>query len=303
MKTAVTAPPHSLPMLRARAADYLELTKPGIALMALITVAAGFCLASQGAPDFLVLLNTLLGTALVAAGASALNHWMEQRTDGMMRRTENRPLPTGRLQSFEVMMFGLILGFGGLIYLAVLVGKPVCVAAAAVTLISYVWIYTPLKTKTTVNTLVGAVPGALPPVIGWTGATGDISYGVLLPFLILFLWQVPHFLAIAWIHREDYARAGMKMLPAFDSTGRLTGRQMVLYCGCLLAVSMLPVLRGQAGFVYLLGAALAGGTFFYTTCRFLIEPGIPQARLVLKGSLLYLPTILALLLIFGIKGM
>jgi len=162
MKTIVSAPPQIWPQVRARAADYLELTKPGIAVMVLVTVAAGFCLASPAVPDWVVLVHTLVGTALVAAGASTLNHWLERRTDALMRRTENRPLPAGRLQTVEVMVFGFALGIGGLIYLTALVQHPVCVAVAAFTFISYVWMYTPLKTRTSLNTLVGAVSGALP---------------------------------------------------------------------------------------------------------------------------------------------
>jgi protoheme IX farnesyltransferase len=303
MKTAISVPPEPLALLRARLADYRDMTKPGIAVMVLVTVAAGFCLASPGAPDWLVLLHTLAGTALVAAGASVLNQWMERRTDGLMQRTENRPLPAGRLQPAEVLVFGLTLGLVGLAYLAALVAQPLCVAVAAITFVCYVWVYTPLKKYTTLNTLIGAVPGALPPVIGWTAASGELSRGVLLLFLILFLWQVPHFLAIAWIHRADYARAGLRMLPVTDPTGRRTGRNMVLYCVCLVAVSLSPVLSGLAGDLYLLGAVLTGGAFLVTTWTFLKAPTNPHARLVLRGSLLYLPVILMLILVFGVKGL
>jgi protoheme IX farnesyltransferase len=299
MKTAVTAPPPAAALIRARLADYLDMTKPGIALMVLVTVAAGFCLASTGSPDWLLLVHTLCGTALVAAGASVLNHWLERHSDALMRRTENRPLPAGRLFPGEAIAFGLTLAVSGFVYLALLVGQPLCVAVAAFTFVSYVWIYTPLKKYTTLNTLIGAVPGALPPVIGWTAASGSLSRGALLLFLILFLWQVPHFLAIAWIHRADYARAGLRMLPAADPTGRTTGRQMLLYCFCLLAVSLTPFLTGRSDLRYMLGATLTGSAFLFTTWRFLRAPSVPNARLVLKGSLLYLPVILALLLLFG----
>lgn len=301
MKTAVTAPLPIAALIRARLADYLELTKPGIALMVLVTVAAGFCLGSAGEPDWLLLVHTLCGTALVAAGASVLNHWLERHSDALMRRTENRPLPAGRLFPGEVAAFGVTLAAAGLGYLSVLVGQQLCVAVASFTFVSYVWIYTPLKKRTTLNTLIGAVPGALPPVIGWTAAAGSVSTGALFLFLILFLWQVPHFLAIAWIHREDYARAGMRMLPSADPSGRLTGRQMFLYCLCLLAVSIAPFLTGRPDLFYMLGAAIVGGAFLYTTWKFRQSPSVPAARLVLKGSLLYLPVVLALLLIFGVK--
>jgi protoheme IX farnesyltransferase len=296
MKDAVVSP-EALPLLRSRTADYLELTKARVAVLVLFTVAAGFWLGARGTPDLAMLVHTVVATGLVAAGASALNQLLERHTDALMRRTEGRPLPSGRLQPVEVLAFGLALTLGGLIYLAAVVRQPLAVLVAVFTVVSYVLLYTPLKRRTTLNTLVGAVPGALPPVIGWTAARGDLGPEALALFLILFIWQVPHFLAIAWIYREDYARAGLRMLPAADPTGRLTGRQMTLYCLTLIPVSLLPCLLGEAGPAYLMAAIALGLAFLASALGFLHEVSTDQARRVLKASLIYLPVLLALLLV------
>jgi protoheme IX farnesyltransferase len=301
MKSATPAVgPEAIPLPRSRAADYLELTKPRVAVLVLFTVAAGAWLGAQGEPDLAALLHAVIGTALVAAGASALNQLLERHTDPLMRRTENRPLPAGRLQPAQVLLFGLGLGAGGLAYLAVLVRQPLAVAVAAFTFAAYVLVYTPLKRKTSLNTLVGAVPGALPPVIGWVAVRGSVGPEAVALFLILFLWQVPHFLAIAWIYRDDYARAGLRMLPVGDRGGGMTGRQMVNYSFVLIPVSLAPVFLGRAGPVYLAGALLLGGYFFASTLAFLRASSVARARRVLRASLVYLPALLALLLVDGL---
>jgi protoheme IX farnesyltransferase len=297
MKTATSACPEVLPLPRSRAADYVELTKPRVAVLVLFTVAAGTWLAARGEPDLLPLLHTLVGTALVAAGASALNQLLERHSDALMRRTENRPLPSGRLQPVEVLLFGLGLGSAGLAYLALLVRQPLTVLVAAVTFGTYVFVYTPLKRKTSLNTLVGAVPGALPPVIGWSAVHGSLGPEAAALFLILFVWQVPHFLAIAWLYREDYARAGLKMLPVVDRRGGMTGRQMVSYCLVLIPVSLTPVLLHRAGLVYLAGAVLLGLFFLGGALAFWRGNTPARARRVLRASLIYLPALLALLLL------
>lgn len=281
----------------ARLADFVELTKPRIAGLVLFTVAAGALLAPTGSLRIGVLCHALFGTGLIAAGASALNQWLERHSDALMRRTENRPLPSGRLLPGEVFCFGMALGVGGLLYLAVTVRQPLTVMVAAVTFVSYVFLYTPLKRKTTLNTLIGAVPGALPPVIGWTAMTGTLGAGGLTLFLILFIWQVPHFLAIAWIYRDDYARAGLWMLPVIDVQGSATSRQMLLYCVTLIPVSLLPVLSRQAGMVYALGALGLGFVFLRAVVGFCGDRSVGQARKVLHASLMYLPVLLALLLL------
>jgi protoheme IX farnesyltransferase len=298
MKTVSAA----LPVTRSRCADYVELTKPRIAVLVLFTVAAGGCLAGLHDGDGVVLFHTVCAIALVAAGASALNQLLERQTDALMRRTENRPLPAGRLYPWEVLVFGLTLGVGGLVYLAAAVRQPLAVLLTVFTFVSYVWLYTPLKRVTPLNTLVGAVPGALPPVIGWTALRGSLGAEAVVVFLILFLWQLPHFLAIAWIYRTDYARAGLRMLPVVDPTGISTGRNMVGFCLALIVISFAPLVVAQAGPVYLAGAAVLGGVFLGSTLRFVRDRSVAQARRVLRTSLLYLPLLLALLLLDGMAG-
>jgi protoheme IX farnesyltransferase len=278
-------------------ADYLELTKPRIAVMALFTVAIGYLLAAGGEVRAVVLLHTLFGAGLVAAGGSALNQWLERRIDARMNRTMKRPLPAGRLSSAEALVFGVGLSVVGLAYL-VLTVPPAAAVAAAVTLVSYVAVYTPLKTVTAWNTLVGAVPGALPPVIGWCAARGweDVAGSSGL-FLILFLWQVPHFLAIAWMYRDDYARGGLRMLPGADPSGGLTAAVMILTCVVLIPASLLPVWLGGAGVVYAVAAVAFGLLFLRSAVRFEHTRTDRQARTVLRASLLYLPGVLGVLLI------
>src|SRR5439155_17386895 len=201
MKAATTACPAAPSLVRSRLADYLMLTKPRVAILVLFTVACGSLLAAGGSPDWLLLCHTILGTALVAGGASALNQLLERDSDGLMWRTENRPLPAGRLLPMEVLLFGAALGGAGVAYLALVVRQPLAAVVATITFLSYVFVYTPLKRRTTLNTLIGAVPGALPPVIGWVAVRGSFDPEIVSLFVVLFLWQVPHFLAIAWIYR------------------------------------------------------------------------------------------------------
>jgi protoheme IX farnesyltransferase len=300
MKAAVTLYAEPQALLRARLADYVQLMKPRVLVLVLFTVATGGLLAAGGAPNWPVLLHALVGTALVAAGASAFNQWLERDSDALMRRTENRPLPAGRLHPAEVLALAVTLGAGGVAYLATALYQPYAALVAAVTFVSYVFVYTPLKRKTTLNTLVGAVPGALPPVIGWTAVRGVFDGEVVALFVILFLWQVPHFLAIAWIYREEYARAGLRMLPVVDPDGVLSGRQMVSYCMALIPVSLAPVLLGRAGPVYLVGATVLGLGFLACAVGFARTSSVQHARRVMRASLIYLPALLALLLLDGI---
>jgi protoheme IX farnesyltransferase len=290
----MTAP---LPLARPRWLDFVELTKPRIGVMVLFTVAIGGLLARPEAIDWVQLLHALVGTALVASGASALNQWLERRSDALMRRTENRPLPAGRLSTGEVLGFGIALSVVGLVYMGVLMTHWLAAVITAITLVSYVWIYTPLKRKTSLNTLIGAVPGALPPVIGWTALTGTLDLGAFVLFLIVFLWQVPHFLAIAWIYREDYARAGLKMLPTVDDDGSATARQMVIYTLALITVGLVPVLFREASIMYAFGALGVGVFFLRSVWGFVSERSDTQARRVLHASLLYLPAVMVLLLV------
>ena len=279
-----------------RVADYLALTKPRVAVLVLFTVAAGVLLAAGRDVQLDVLLHTVFGPALVAAGASALNQWLERHSDARMRRTENRPLPAGRLTPAEVLAFGSLLGVAGVAYLALTLQRPCAALVAAVTFACYVGVYTPLKARTPLNTLVGAVPGALPPVIGWCAVRGAVTAEAVALFVILFLWQVPHFLAIAWMYRDEYARAGLRMLPTVDPDGRQTARQMVTYCLALLPVSMGPALLGEAGLVYVTGAVALGLVFLASALGFRRLHSPRQARLVLRASLAYLPGLFALML-------
>ncbi len=286
----------TVPLVRPHLADYVALTKPRIAVLVLFTVAAGALLAGGMRVPPWTLWNVLFGTALVAAGASTLNQLIERRTDARMRRTENRPLPAGRLQPLEVLLFGTLLGAGGVAYLALTLDHWSAAATAAATFVLYVGVYTPLKSRTTLNTLIGAVPGAMPPLIGWAAVRGGLTWEALPLFLIVFLWQVPHFLAIAWIYRDQYARAGLRMQPVFDRTGRGTGWRMVGYCLTLVPASLAPLWFGT-GALYGAGAALFGLGFLASAVGFLCGPSAAQARRVLRTSLLYLPGVFALLML------
>jgi protoheme IX farnesyltransferase len=291
--------PEPLTLARSRVADYLQLMKPRLTLMVLLTVAAGFIMGTGGPPNLLLLTSTIVGTALVAIGASALNQLLEARTDGLMLRTQDRPLPAGRLQSTAVLRFGVMTACAGLIYLSAFVNALTGVLAV-ITLGSYVGIYTPLKRRTTLNTLVGAIPGALPPVMGWAAATGQVGAEAGSLFLILFFWQFPHFWAIAWIYKEDYAQAGLRMIPVLDrENGRMTGRLMVQNCLALLAISLIPALFPLAGPRYVIGALVMGSIFLACAIRFLLRPSRRRARQVLLASLVYLPIVLLLLLVDG----
>jgi protoheme IX farnesyltransferase len=293
---AVALPPKATP-IPGRLADYLTLTKPRVAVLVLFTVAAGALLAGGRDVSLAVVCHAVLGTALVAAGASALNQWLERHSDARMRRTANRPLPAGRLLPAEVFLFGTLLGLAGVAYLALALPSPCAAVLAGLTLLWYVGLYTPLKPRTSLNTLVGAVPGAMPPVLGWCAVRGAVTEEAAALFLVLFLWQVPHFLAIAWMYRDEYARAGLCMLPVVDRAGTLTARHMVLYCLVLLPASLVPLLLGAAGPLYLGGAVLLGLGFLASALRFGRHRTAGQARRVLRASLVYLPGLLALLLL------
>lgn len=291
----VLAPETASPLVVPRAADYLELVRPRMTLLVLFTVAAGAYLAAPGAVAPGLLIQALVGTGLVAAGASCLNQYFERHSDALMRRTANRPLPAGRMQPALVVALGLVMALAGLTCLAL--REPVAAAVAGFTFASYVFVYTPLKRKTSLNTLVGAVPGALPPVIGWAAVRGSIGPEAMALFLIIFLWQVPHFLAIAWIYRDQYDRAGLQMLPVLDRDGTRTARQMILYCSILLPVSLLPTFLGMTGPAYAVGAALLGIGFLTAALGFRRGATIGRARRVLRASLLYLPLLLMFLLL------
>ncbi len=279
-----------------RTADYLALAKPRLNLLVLVTTWAGLYLGSPGGVALPLLVHTLLGTALVAGGAAALNQAWERRTDALMRRTRIRPLPAGRLTTSEGAWFGIVLSALGLVELSWGVNT-VAAAVAAATLISYVLVYTPLKVRTSLATIVGAFPGALPPVIGWAAATGDISLEALVLFGIVFFWQMPHFLAIAWMYKDDYARAGIPMLPVVEPDGRRTGRQALIHATALWPVSLLPAVIGLAGPAYLAVATVLGIVFIWRAGTFARSRSIGSARALFGFSILYLPLLLGALVI------
>ncbi len=281
-------------------AVFSDLIKARLTFLVLLTTLVGFYVGSPGALDFLLLFHAMLGTALVAAGASALNQWLEREHDAKMERTEDRPLPSGRLQPAQVLVFGGVCAALGLVYLAAAV-NPLTSLLGAVTLASYLFIYTPLKRITTLNTIVGAVPGALPPLMGWVAARGEITRGGWALFAILFFWQLPHFLAIAWIYREQYARAGFVMLPVVDPAGERTGRQAVSHALGLLPVSLSPFVFHLAGPVYLFGALGLGLAYLWFAIQFSRRLSIPGARRLFFMSICYLPLLLGLMVLDKIK--
>lgn len=297
MSVASSLMPKALSMSRtdSRLADYLQLVRPRMAVMILITVLLGGWLAAIGSAPTELLLHAVISTALVTASASALNQYLERDSDALMRRTMNRPLPAGRMTPVEVLGFGVVLGCVGLTY-QVLVLPPVAVAVTAFTLISYVAIYTPCKTRTNLNTLIGAIPGAMPPVIGWTAVRGQIDAGALGLFLVLFFWQIPHFLAIAWMYRDEYKRAGHKMLPVEDETGAITARQMLVYLAALTPASLLAGQAMDVGWLFVVGAIALSLYYLVPILKFRRRPGYAPAKAVLKASLVYLPGLLGLLL-------
>lgn len=305
MKLAVQPAVPEVPALRQRLADYFELTKPRIAAMALITVGAGYLAAAGTGARLVPLIHVLIGSGLVAAGASAWNMWVERYSDGKMRRTSNRPLPSGRLNHLEVVAIGTFLAVTGTNYLLHSLGSngPMAALVAGLSFITYVIVYTPLKQVTTWNTHIGAIPGALPPVIGWAAATGSIDAGAIGLFLVLLFWQLPHFMAIAWMYRNDYGQAGLKMIPVLDTTGAKTSRSMIFWCVILMASSLFPVLItpfGVASIAYLVLALMLGWYFLRSTFRFNANRTEQQARQVLKASILYLPAMMGLLLAHAI---
>ncbi len=279
-----------------RAADFVTLTKPRLNVLALITTLGAMYLASPAGVPPAILIHALIGTALVAGGAAALNQVWERDTDGLMRRTETRPIPAGRLRVSDGTWFGVLLSTAGLIELAWKVNL-ISAAVAATTLVSYVLVYTPLKKRTSLATLVGAIPGALPPVVGWAAATGTIAPPAFVLFAIVFLWQMPHFLAIAWLYREDYARAGIPLLPVLEPDGRRTGQQALVYAAALWPVSLLPALVGIAGVPYSIVATVLGFGLIALSAMFARERTATTARRLFLYSITYLPLLWGALVI------
>jgi protoheme IX farnesyltransferase len=280
----------------SRAADFVALTKPRLNLLVLVTTLAGVYLAAPEGVPLSLLLHTLAGTALVAGGAAALNQVWERDTDRMMQRTSTRPLPSGRLGMAEGTFFGVLLSIVGIAELAIAVNA-VSAAVAALTLGSYVFLYTPLKRRSSLSTLVGAVPGALPPVIGWVAVTGSLTLPALVLFGVQFFWQMPHFLAIAWMYRDEYARAGIPLLPVMEPDGRRTGQQALLYAAALWPVSLLPTAVGLAGTPYSLLVTFLGFVYIAEAAFFAQQRSMVTARRLFLVSITYLPLLWAALVI------
>jgi len=282
--------------LAERLSAYAELTKPRITFLVVLTAAAGFCMGSSAGIDYFRLLNMSVGIALLSSGIATLNQYFERALDGLMRRTQSRPLPSGRLAPVEAALFGTLLSAVAIAYLAIFT-NPLSALFGVATLASYLFVYTPLKTKTTLSTVLGAFPGAMPPFIGWAAARGEVTVEAWVLFAILFLWQFPHFLAIAWMYRDDYARAGVKMLPVVEPEGRVTGQQIISYTLLLVPVSLLPAVMGLAGSVYLIGASALGLGFLYFSARAALVRTTRQARQLLLASVLYLPILFGLMVL------
>jgi protoheme IX farnesyltransferase len=279
-----------------QAGDYVTLAKPRLNLLVVATTLAGYYMAAPHGLGWALLFHTLAGTALVASGASAFNQWLEIESDGLMRRTRARPLPSGRIAPGRAKVFASFLSVAGLAQLALAVNL-LAAAVALVTLLTYTVFYTPLKKRTSLATVVGGVPGALPPMIGWAAVRNNLSVEAWILFGIVFLWQMPHFLAIAWMYREDYKRAGFPLLPIVEPDGGSTGRQAVIYAAALVPVSLAPTAAAMTGNLYLAGAGLMGIGFLALAARFAWRRTTLDARRLFFGSILYLPLLWILMVV------
>ena len=296
MKTAALENPNLAASRNSVVGDLAELVKARLTLLVLLTTAVGFYLGSESPINYMALFHVFFGTAAAAAGAAALNQWWERRADALMRRTRTRPIPAGRMRPLQAFILGIALSVFGVGYLAI-VCNALSAALAAITIAIYILAYTPLKRASTANTAVGAIPGAIPPMIGWAAARGSIGAGAWSLFAIVFLWQLPHFFAIAWMYREDYSRAGFRMISSDDRSGERSASQSVFFCILLLIIAGLPTFLGIANFVYLGVELLLGGIFTAVAMRFLRLRNASAARLLFIASIAYLPLLLAALVL------
>jgi len=283
--------------------DYIELTKPRITWLILMSTGIGyfFGLPSgafrwMGWPSWLALITTLVGTALIASGSAALNQWYERESDFKMRRTKSRPIPGGRMLANHALIFGWALAVAGFLILWLAVNL-LSGLLGLITLLCYLFVYTPMKSRSSLSTVVGALPGAMPPMIGYAAASGVLTPQAWALFAILFVWQFPHFLAIAWMYKDDYSRAGIRMLPVVEPDGKSTSRQIVGYASTLIPVSLFPTLLGMTGKIYVVGALLLGGWFLYVGVRVAFDRTALRARQVLLASVIYLPLIYGLMVL------
>ena len=294
MKPSAEALSSAAALEKSFAAVLADLVKARLTALVLLTTFVGFYLGERGTVNYLLMFHTLFGTALVASGAASLNQWLEREHDAKMRRTASRPLPSGRMQPTTVAIFGGACSVGGLVYLAALV-NPLTSVVGAITSISYLFIYTPLKRVTWVNTLVGAIPGALPPLMGWTAARNELSGEGWALFAILAFWQIPHFMAIAWLYRDEYAKAGFVMLPNLDATGSRTAQQAVSNTIALMLASLCPFAFGLNGKIYLAAALILGFGYFWCAIRFARQLTAQRAKQLFFASIIYLPLLIAAL--------
>jgi protoheme IX farnesyltransferase len=286
----------TLVMRRSRLADYVTLTKPELTFLSVITALGGYFLGADGTLSLATLLHVLVGTMLLGGGVGALNQFIEREHDAKMRRTENRPLPAGRLAPSEALLFGTALSVAGLIELALFTNL-LTGFLAFLTLATYLFLYTPLKRITWTSTIVGGIPGALPPMMGWTAARNEITVEAWILFGILFCWQMPHFFSLAWMYRRDYERAGYPMLTVIDAQGKRTSVQILIYCVGLIPLSLLLTLSGVLGWVYGAGALITGGAYLYYGIELQRTRANSSARRMFFVSLLYLPALLAFMLV------
>ncbi len=296
MKTAALENANLAPSRNRVVADLAELVKARLTLLVLLTTAVGFYLGSESPVDYSALFHVVFGTAAAAAGAAALNQWWERRADALMRRTKMRPIPAGRMPALQALVLGVVLSIFGVGYLAIRCNA-LSAVLTAVTIAIYIFAYTPLKRTSTANTAVGAIPGGIPPMIGWAAARGSIGPEAWSLFAIVFLWQLPHFFAIAWMYREDYSRAGFRMISSNDRSGERSASQSVFFCILLLVIAGLPAFLGIASFVYLAAELVLGGLFVAVAMRFLQMRTAGAARLLFIASIIYLPLLLGALVL------
>lgn len=282
--------------IRERIQAFVELTKPRIAFMLILSAAAGFYMGTVGAFNFVLFVNAMIGIGLLAFGVATMNQWLERRIDVHMERTAGRPLPTGRVTPNEALFFGIVQCAVAELYLFFLV-NPLTAAFGTTVIVGYVFLYTPLKTKTSASTAIGAIPGAMPPLMGWTAAANEFTLGAWILFVFLFLWQFPHFFAIAWLYKDQYAKAGIKMLPVVDRDGKLTARQIVMFTLMLVAVSLAPFFFGFSGWIFGAAALVLGIWFLFESIRTAKAKTPEMARRLLYVSVLYLPLLFTIMVL------
>ncbi|MGB7201998.1 MAG: heme o synthase [Pyrinomonadaceae bacterium] len=280
--------------VRERLVAFIELTKPRIAFLLVLTSAAGFYLGGTGSFDWILFANTVIAITLLAFGVATLNQFWERDLDQLMKRTATRPLPTKKVTSYEALVFGIAQCAIAEVYLALAVNLLTAILGLVV-IVGYVFVYTPLKTRTSASTAIGALPGALPPLMGWTAAANEISLTAWALFAMQFLWQFPHFLAIAWLYREEYAKAGILMLPVVEPEGKITARQIVLFSIMLFPVSLAPFFFGISGMIFLVGASLLGIWMLWASIRTARAKTNESAKKLLLVSVIYLPLLFILM--------